>query len=123
MRPRCISDKTNAAAKTRRRLIIPLARPLVEHLRCYLNSRVLIPEMPVHPKAFKKLQKAHGHVCTLSNHFGELLAQCGLRSKKRHDVIVGDGRDGRRQRNELSFHCFRHTSVSILKDAGVPKPL
>jgi hypothetical protein len=35
-----------------------LARPLLEHLRRYLNSRVLIPEMPVHPKSFKMLKNA-----------------------------------------------------------------
>ena len=112
---------TLTTAKTRRRLIIPMARPLLEHLRRYLNSRVLIPEMPVHPKSFKMLKNAHGGVVTLSNHFGNLLAECGLRTKKPHHIIVADGRDGRRVRYELSFHCFRHTAVSILKEAGVPQ--
>ena len=112
---------TLITAKTRRRLIIPLAPPLLKHLRQYLNSRVLIPEMPVHPKAFKTLQSCHGRVVTLSNRFADLLAQCGLRTKKPHDIIVGDGRDGRRQRHELSFHCFRHTACSILKESGVPQ--
>jgi integrase len=112
---------TLITAKTRRRLIIPLAPPLLKHLRQYLNSRVLIPEMPVHPKAFKTLQCCHGRVVTLSNRFADLLAQCGFRERKPHDIIVGDGRDGRRQRHELSFHCFRHTAVSILKESGVPQ--
>jgi len=77
--------------------------------------------MPVHPKSFKMLKNAHGGVVTLSNHFGNLLAECGLRTKKPHHIIVADGRDGRRVRYELSFHCFRHTAVSILKEAGVPQ--
>lgn len=98
-----------------------MARPLVEHLQRFLNSRVLIPEMPVLPKAFKLLKKCHGRVATLSNHFSDLLAECGLRESKPHHIIVANGRDGRRQRYELSFHCFRHTAVSMLKDAGVPQ--
>jgi integrase len=31
------------------------------------------------------------------------------------------GRDGKRQRNELSFHCLRHTAVTLLKEAGIPQ--
>jgi integrase len=112
---------TLISAKTRRRLIIPIEQPLLEHLRRYLNSRVLIPEMPVHPKAFKILQKAHGRVATLSNHFADLLAECGLRTKKPHHITVGYGRSGRRQANELCFHSFRHTCVSMLKEANVPQ--
>ena len=32
----------------------------------------------------------------------------------------GAGGRGKRQGQELSFHSLRHTSVSLLKDAGVP---
>jgi site-specific recombinase XerD len=60
-------------------------------------------------------------VTNLSHQFIHLLAEVGLRDNKPHHVIVGDGRDGRRQRNELSFHCFRHTAVTMLKEAGIPQ--
>ena len=31
----------------------------------------------------------------------------------------GKGRNGRRERAALSFHCLRHTATSLLKSAGV----
>jgi integrase len=34
---------------------------------------------------------------------------------------TGKGHDGRRARNEISFHSLRHTAVSLLKDAGIPE--
>lgn len=56
----------------------------------------------------------------LSHQFIHLLADVGLRENKPHDIVVADGRGGR-QRSELSFHCFRHTAVTMLKEAGVPQ--
>jgi integrase len=32
-----------------------------------------------------------------------------------------NGRNTRRASNELSFHCLRHTAVTVLKDAGIPE--
>jgi len=34
---------------------------------------------------------------------------------------AGPRRNARRARNELSFHCLRHTAVTLLKDAGIPE--
>ena len=44
-----------------------------------------------------------------------------LSEEKTHDIIVGDGRDGRRDRHALTFHSLRHTAVTLLKEAGIPQ--
>jgi len=106
--------------KTRKQLHIPIAPPLLEHLKAWKKSNAT-QDAPVHPKAYKALQQAGGRAVTLCNHFARLMARAGLRPHKRHDIKIADGRDGRRERNELSFHCFRHTAVTILKEAGVPQ--
>jgi site-specific recombinase XerD len=47
--------------------------------------------------------------------------QAGLRKKTPHRQTLGKGRGVRDAReNRLSFHCLRHTSVTLLKEAGVP---
>ena len=78
------------------------------------------PTAPLHPHAFAILteQGKSGH---LSNQFADLLAQTGLRKKTPHRKTLDKGR-GVRDSSEslLSFHCLRHTSVTLLKEAGVP---
>jgi integrase len=106
--------------KTKKQLHIPIAPPLLEHLKAWKKSSAP-QDAPVHPKAYKALERAGGRAVTLCNHFARLLARAGLRAYKPHHIIVADGRDGKRQRNELSFHCFRHTAVTMLKEAGVPQ--
>ena len=61
----------------------------------------------------------NGRVGTLSNQFGELLVDAGLREPRDHQSR-GIGRSNKRTGLELSFHSLRHTAVSLLKDAGVP---
>jgi integrase len=103
--------------KTGKRLLIPIAAPLREHsLTLEIGDN---PRGPVHPNAFEILRAQNGRVGTLSNQFSELLVDAGLREPRNHksrDI----GRDGKRAGLELSFHSLRHTSVSLLKDAGVP---
>ena len=53
-----------------------------------------------------------------SKQFNAILAQCGLARPQPH-TSTGKGRWARRQQNELSFHCLRHTATSLLKNAGV----
>jgi len=62
-----------------------------------------------------------GRSGNLSNQFSDLLANAGLRKKQTHQKKKdGKGRNAERDTNGLTFHCFRHTAVSLLKDAGVP---
>ena len=103
--------------KTGKRLLIPVAGPLREHILSLPAGDD--PRGPVHPRAFETVAAQNGRVGTLSNQFAELLVAAGLRKpwgRKGH----GAGRGGRRAGSELSFHSLRHTCVSLLKDAAVP---
>ena len=75
------------------------------------------PRAPIHPRAFELVRA--GRVATLSNQFGELLVDAGLREPRNHESR-GIGRADKRAGMDVSFHCLRHTSVSLIKDAGVP---
>jgi integrase len=72
----------------------------------------MVTGAPIHPRAFELVRA--GRVATLSNQFGELLVDAGLRESR------SIGRDVKRVGMDVSFHCLRHTAVSLLKDAGVP---
>jgi hypothetical protein len=49
-----------------------------------------------------------------------LLASAGFRPPPERSG-TRKGRNGRRTKNEISFHSLRHTAVSLLKDAGIPE--
>jgi len=104
--------------KRGKRLTIPLALPLREHILAHLQAGDM-PDAPVHPRAFATLKKDN-RVRHLSAQFGDLLASAGLRPKLPHSSR-GIGRDARRGTLDLSFHCLRHTAVSLLRDAQVPE--
>jgi integrase len=106
--------------KTGKTLSLPIAAPLRKHLE---NLPVTdAPDAPLHERAHA-IVSAQGKTGHLSNHFADLLAQAGLREKKTHRKTgaegvgrgVGSGTGG------LSFHCIRHTAVSLMKDAGIPE--
>jgi integrase len=108
------------ARKMDKHVVIPMAPPLAEHLRAFKRPNAA-PGAPVLPLAFKAVQSCCGRVGTLSNRFAFLMAKAELRPATPHHVLLNRGRDGKRQRNELSFHCLRHTAVTLLKEAGVPQ--
>jgi integrase len=104
--------------KTGRRVVIPLAEPL----RAYIETLPAgdDPQQPLHPRA-QEISTSEGRVGTLSRQFGEILAAAGLIKPRSHhaDELKRKGRSARRELTELSFHCLRHTAVSLLKNAGV----
>jgi integrase len=103
--------------KTGRTTIVPLAKPLLEHIMSLPAGDD--PRQPVHPRAAKHMEP-QGRVGTLSRQFGEMLAEAGLVAKRTHaKAKEGKGRDSRRQVADVSFHALRHTAVSLLKSAGV----
>jgi integrase len=102
--------------KTKKQLTIPIAAPLLEILRARSGGMKNVAGL-AHPKAYKSVMQHQGRVAWLSNHFAALMA----RAKAPHHIIVGNGRAGKRRRNELSFHCLRHTAVTLLKEAGAPQ--
>ena len=102
--------------KTSKRLIIPLAPPLLQHLESLPTSDN--PSQPLHPQAFALVQK-EGRTATISNQFTELLALAGLRPHKGRQS-TGKGRDRTREQSSLSFHSLRRTATTLLHEAGVP---
>lgn len=100
-------------AKTGRKMKLPLAAPLLQHLRS-----IEAQTGPVHQRASKALGKSY-KTSTLSNQFANILAAAGLREKVSH-VKQRNGRRGGKIGAQLSFHCLRHTAVTFLKEAGIP---
>lgn len=105
-----------ATQKTNRRMIIPLAPPLLKHIESLPSSDT--PASPIHPRAAKTVNDS-GKTTTLSNQFANLLAQAGLRMRVSH-TKDGEGRNTRRRTSDVTFHSLRHTAVTLLKEAGVP---
>jgi integrase len=103
--------------KTGLKIEIPIVGPLREHLLRLQgangSNRVL------HPRAAAKMRAQKGRTNSLSNEFIELLVTAGLREGRTHQG-TGKGRAAGRTASTLSFHCLRHTAVSMLKHAGVP---
>lgn len=97
-------------AKTGRVVLVPICKPLKEHLLTLPSSDS--GEAVVHPRA------AGVGVNHLSREFGEVLARCGFREKASHRKAK-DGRAAKRTVNGLTFHSLRHTSVSMMKNAGI----
>jgi integrase len=103
--------------KTHQQKVLPLADPLLKYLNSLKSKRD--PKSAVFPTLAASVKKTDrvGHV---SNEFHDLLVKAKFlapRSKR----STGKGRSARRQQNELSFHCLRHTNNSLLKKAGVPE--
>jgi integrase len=104
-----------AAAKTKRRTVLPIAAPLLEYL-----TKLPAADDPAHP-LFPKLAarlRASNRAGTLSNQFHDILVAAGLASKRSHRTM-GKGRGARRQASQISFHSLRHTATTLLKAAGV----
>lgn len=114
-------DLAITTRKTNRRVLIPLAAPLADYLL----------GLPTNddPKGFV-FTKAAGHIArskaehtgALSNQFHDILAGAGLVQRRSHGKAKdGTGRSSRRRVNDISFHSFRHTATSLLKNAGIPQ--
>jgi integrase len=105
--------------KTGKRLILPIAPPLRAHIESL--SAADESDTPLHPRAYAIVTR-QGKSGNLSNQFADLLAQAGLRQKKAHRKMGNDGvgRGRGSGAGGLSFHCLRHTAVSMMKDAGIP---
>jgi integrase len=104
-----------STAKTGRRQIIPLSKQLVQYVESLPAGDD--PKAPLFPRAY--IAATDGTTSGRnSKQFGAILVQCGLIRAKTHQS-TGRGRSSRREQNELSFHCLRHTATSLLKNAGV----
>jgi integrase len=111
------SELRLVARKTGRRILIPLAGPLKAHVESLSASDD--PDAPLHSRALATMTR-HGKTGGLSNQFAALLTQTGLRPKQAHRKTHGQGGGIGSSGGGLSFHCLRHTAVSLLKEAGIP---
>lgn len=102
-------------SKTGKRLNLPLHPDLHAHLKSL--PAPIDSSLPIHPQAAETVasQKRTSH---LSNVFGRILTNAGFRNKRPHRAL-GEGRDGKRAMNELTFHSLRRTATTLLHEAGV----
>jgi integrase len=112
------SELRYESSKTGRVVLVPLAKPLrehIEHLPAGDN-----PKQPLHPRAFDVVTRL-GRVGSLSNQFYETLVSAGLAKARSHKRNANEKsrRDGKRAPSLLSFHALRHSAVTMLKLAGV----
>ena len=105
--------------KTGRRVLVPIADPLFKRLGEIQPA--VRPSDPLTPELLSLIEGAGGKTSTLSRQFSEILEEAKLRpprASKGHEKL--ESRDAQRKTVEpLSFHSLRHTTVSLMKNAGV----
>ena len=101
---------------------------------CFTAQKTNKPmRLPLHPAIMRYLMaipasddrneplflKSYGATSTgtLSNRFNNILVDAGLAPKRSHGKAK-DGRNAKREANELSFHCIRHNAASDLRNSG-----
>lgn len=112
------NDKWNLSLttkKTGRRMFLPIVGPLQDYLLELTAGDD--PSAPLFPRAHKVVAE-QGRVGTLSNRFRDILVDAGLAEPGNHRARK-EGRSGRRQASEVSFHSLRHSAVTLLKASGV----
>jgi integrase len=103
--------------KTKKQMRIPIAAALRDHIASLPGTDD--PQTPIHPWFCSQYSRG-GEKRTSSSMHGRLdhlFVNAGLRKPK--TAKMGK-RPGKGQVNDLTFHSLRHTTVSLLKDAGVP---
>jgi integrase len=101
--------------KTGKRMLVPLAIPLLTQLA---SVSALDRLGPIHPRAAAKLARL-GKTSCLSLEFHRLLVRAEILPPRTHKASNDSG-SSRHRRAEVSFHSFRHTATSMLRDAGAP---
>lgn len=95
--------------KTKRRQVLPLAEPLSRHLQKLAGDN---PNAPL-------CQTLHGkNASWLSKQFYDVMVKAKL-AKERDHQSTGKGRDGKREKSQISFHSLRYNTTSALKSSGV----
>jgi integrase len=103
---RSINLKTG---KTGRQQDIPIAEPLARHFSTIAGDD---PNAPLCPSLCGK------PASYLSAQFHKIMVSAGIVEKRGHEK-KGSGRDGRREKNDISFHSLRYNTTSALKSSGV----
>jgi integrase len=106
-----------ATSKTGRRQVIPIARPLRQHIETLPAGDD--PHAPLFPSAFL-IATGNRDTSRLSQQFHDLLVSAGLALPRPPEwKPQGKGRESPRERSEVTSHSLRHTATSLLKNAGV----
>jgi integrase len=101
-----------AAIKTGTRVVLPIPAVLAKEIQ----ERIAQMKKPS-PTDLLWPDHAAMRSGARSNQFHALLVKCGLVSPRTH-AKAKQGRDVGRQATDVSFHCMRHTFVSLLKATG-----
>ena len=105
------------ASKTGKRLVVPMhprVRTLLDGLKA--TAGTVKPTTPIWPGESKQYEQFGAGA--FSNDFYDLvLLPSGLVPKRTHHAKKGD-RTRSRQVSDVSFHCLRHTFVSLVKATG-----
>lgn len=104
-------------AKTGRYQKIPIPPPLQKHIESL--PKPAHGQVPLHEKA-EEIVSTQGKTGSLSIQFHKIMSDAGIVEKKTHKKKK-ENPDGKVQRAEsrVSFHSLRHTTTSLLKNAGV----
>jgi integrase len=107
-------------SKTGRHQKIPIPPPLMKHIEVLRKKKSA--ETFLHPKA-EDIVATQGKTGSLSVQFHKLMAEAGIVKAKRHRKIKKEEKEenpkARRGEAKVSFHSLRHTTTSLLKNAGV----
>jgi integrase len=108
------------ARKTGRAIVIPLRNELGTLLKG-LKRKVgsVKPSDPIWPEQ-SRLYEQQGSKAFSNRFYEEILLPAGLVVKRTHHAKPTNGKTqtAHRMVNEVSFHCLRHTFVSLLKITG-----
>jgi integrase len=103
--------------KTGRRMIIPIAKPLLNLLAGLIKTiPVNNPNRYLWPEQAPRYEK-HGSNVFSNDFYKFLLVPAGLAPKRTHAKIK-HGRGAKRNSVNVSFHSLRHSFVSYLKATG-----
>lgn len=101
--------------KTGRGVQVPM-RPAFRSLLAAQRAQAgqVKPDAFLWPEQAARYQR--GGAGPFSNEFYQILAACGLVPARSHKAKAGKG--GPRQVTPVSFHCLRHTFISLLRATG-----
>jgi len=107
-------------SKTGRHQKIPIPPPLLKHIEVLRKGKSGEPFL--HPRA-EDIVDTQGKTGSLSVQFHKLMAEAGIVKAKKHrkneKEEMEENPKARRGEAKVSFHSLRHTTTSLLKNAGV----
>lgn len=107
--------------KTGRNVIVEMSEPYLNWFLSRASSDD--PNGYLHPASAKTLLGTEKkRTSTLSNRFAKILERAGLREKSNHAKKKA-GRNASRDRQQYTFHGWRHTTISDLASLGVDRSL